>query len=226
MDIAEHIEHLRRDGARLVEAAGRAGLDAPVPTCPGWTVRDLVGHTGGVHRWAASHLTTGRPGPATAEETAPLFATPEDGKLLDWYRDAHSELVDALTKTDPGVACWSFLAAPSPLAFWARRQAHETAIHRVDAESAGSSVTPVAPGFAVDGIDELLNGFLSRPTSRLVADPGGAGRAPHRRPGKRPVPAAVEPPRHRRARHRRRPGRAGRVARQGDGGVAMTVRWR
>jgi len=135
MDIAEHIEHLRRDGARLVEAAGRAGLDAPVPTCPGWTVRDLV------------------------------------GKLLDWYRDAHSELVDALTKTDPGVACWSFLAAPSPLAFWARRQAHETAIHRVDAESAGSSVTPVAPGFAVDGIDELLNGFLSRPTSRLVADP-------------------------------------------------------
>jgi MDMPI C-terminal domain./Mycothiol maleylpyruvate isomerase N-terminal domain. len=57
---------------------------------------------------------------------------------------------------------WTFLEAPTPLAFWARRQAHETAIHRVDAERAGGDVTGFPSGFAVDGIDELLLRFANR----------------------------------------------------------------
>jgi uncharacterized protein (TIGR03083 family) len=57
------------------------------------------------------------------------------------------------------------------LAFWARRQAHETAIHRADAESATGSVPEWEPAFAADGIDELFNGFFSRRRGRLVADP-------------------------------------------------------
>jgi uncharacterized protein (TIGR03083 family) len=171
MDIGEHVERLRYEGWRLAEAAGWAGLDAPVPTCPGWRIHDLLGHAGGVHRWAAAHVTSGRPGPLSAEETAALFAAPDDPKLLDWYRDSHRELVAALSGADPDTACWSFLPAPSPVAFWARRQAHEAAIHRVDAESASDSVTGFPAAFAVDGIDELLFGFFARPSGRLVADP-------------------------------------------------------
>lgn len=58
-----------------------------------------------------------------------------------------------------------------PLAFWARRQAHETTIHRVDAESArGGVLSPVASAHAVDGIDELLQGFHARPKSRVRTD--------------------------------------------------------
>jgi len=163
MDIAEYVEHLRREGARLAEAAGWAGPEAPVPTCPGWRVADLLGHAGGVHRWAAAQLRSGRP--------EPLAAEPFTEQTLDWYRDSHRELLDALAAAQPDVTCWAFLPAPSPLAFWARRQAHETAIHRVDAESASDSVTGVPAGFAVDGIDELLFGFFSRPGGRLVADP-------------------------------------------------------
>jgi MDMPI C-terminal domain len=54
------------------------------------------------------------------------------------------------------------MAAPSPLAFWARRQAHETAIHRADADIA-AAVTPAYPAeFAADGIDELITGFGAR----------------------------------------------------------------
>jgi uncharacterized protein (TIGR03083 family) len=76
-----------------------------------------------------------------------------------------------LRAADPALECWTFLRAPSPLAFWARRQAHETAIHRVDAESATADVTPMAPVFSVDGIDELLLGFFARRSSPLVCDP-------------------------------------------------------
>jgi uncharacterized protein (TIGR03083 family) len=171
MEITEHIDRLRAEGLRLVAAAERAGLDAPVPTCPEWRVRDLVGHTGGVHRWAASFVTTGRERPTTDEEDAAYFAAPGDDTLLDWYRDAHGGLVAALSGADPAIPCFTFLPAPTPLAFWARRQAHETAVHRVDAESAGSAVAGIPAGFAADGIDELLFGFFARPRGRLVADP-------------------------------------------------------
>jgi hypothetical protein len=49
------------------------------------------------------------------------------------------------------------------LAFWARRQAHETGIHRADAESPTGRITPFAPEVALDGIDELLFGFFATP---------------------------------------------------------------
>jgi hypothetical protein len=62
------------------------------------------------------------------------------------------------------------MPAPSPLAFWARRQAHETTIHRVDAESVGGKLTPVDKRLAADGIDELLLGFATR-GNKLLLDP-------------------------------------------------------
>ena len=54
---------------------------------------------------------------------------------------------------------------------WARRQAHETAIHRVDAELAvGAPVDTFAPAFAADGVDELLAGFVPRRSTKLRAE--------------------------------------------------------
>lgn len=80
-----------------------------------------------------------------------------------------------LSAAPPDLRCWHFLPAPSPLAFWARRQAHETAVHRVDAESARGRALEeiardIAAGFAADGIDELLRGFHARPKSRVRTD--------------------------------------------------------
>ncbi|MBT8226835.1 MAG: maleylpyruvate isomerase family mycothiol-dependent enzyme [Dactylosporangium sp.] len=171
MKIADYLETLRREGVLLREAAERAGLDAAVPTCPGWHVREVLAHTGGVHRWVTSIVAGPRTKPPGQDENALLFAAPEDDALLDWFREAHSTLVRTLGEADPGVTCWSFLPAPSPLAFWTRRQAHETTMHRVDAEASGGGCTQCAPAFAADGIDELLAGFLARPHGRLVADP-------------------------------------------------------
>ena len=172
MDTVEHIAALREAGRLLTEAARRAGPDAPVPTCPKWRVRDLLAHTGGVHRWATAFVAEGRTEPMDAETRARYrTAPPHDDDLPDWFAGGHAALVAALEAAPPDLACWTFFPAPTPLAFWTRRQAHETIIHRVDAElAAGGPVTAPGAALAADGIDELVAGFLTR-RGRLRADP-------------------------------------------------------
>jgi uncharacterized protein (TIGR03083 family) len=117
-----------------------------------------------VHRWAASFVADGHTSPR------PLEGPPDlDGAgLLAWFREGHRHLVDTLSCASPDVRCFHFLPAPSPLAFWARRQAHETAVHRFDAEAArGGTPCELDAGFAADGVDELLRGFHARPKSRV-----------------------------------------------------------
>ena len=164
MEIDQHIAALESDGCLLADAAGRAGLAAPVPSCPGWRVADLLRHLRYIHQWAAAHVCQTPAqiiaGPLEAEL---LAGGPPDAELLDAYRAGHQTLTEALGSADPALACATFLPAPSPLAFWSRRQAHETAIHRADAElAAAGMVTPFEPGFAADGIDELVTGFAPR----------------------------------------------------------------
>jgi uncharacterized protein (TIGR03083 family) len=171
VEVAEHIAAIRRDGPLLRAAAASAGPDAAVPSCPGWTVRDLVRHLGGVHRWATSIVATPRtePWPVDLEEV--VGSWPDDATLLDWFDDGCQGLAAALERARPDLACWTFLRAPSPLAMWARRQAHETAMHRVDVElAAGAQVTQFTAPFAADGVDELLTCFITRGSSALRAD--------------------------------------------------------
>ncbi len=193
MDVPGYIAALRDDGVLLARAAGQAGPDAPVPACPGWRVRDLVRHTGSVHRWATGYVAGQRetPLPEPSEEEMIRSGPDGDHDLLGWFADGHERLVTALEHADPGMTCWTFLPSPSPLAFWARRQAHETAIHRVDAQLAAGVASPggpgspgdFAPGLAADGVDELVMGFGRRRSKRgLRADPP-SWLAVHARPG-------------------------------------------
>ncbi|MFE5393512.1 maleylpyruvate isomerase family mycothiol-dependent enzyme [Streptomyces sp. NPDC056568] len=164
METAAFVEVLDREGDLLATAAELAGTDSKVPTCPGWQVRDLLRHTGVVHRWATSFVAEGHIGPRPEGSPPDL----DGSALVSWFRKGHGRLVDTLARAAPDVRCWHFLPAPSPLAFWARRQAHETTVHRIDAESArGGGPTPVGVDLAVDGIDELLCGFHARPKSAV-----------------------------------------------------------
>src|SRR5262245_42189336 len=162
MEVDGLIETIRDQGDLLANAAEKAGASTAVPMCPGWCVRDLVRHQGEVHRWAAAIVHDRLSSP-----DVPPPAWPDDDRLVPWFREGCAALVDVLEHADPAVDCFTFLPAPSPRSFWARRQAHETGIHRVDAESAVGSITPFAPEVAVDGIDELLFGFAMRSRSRL-----------------------------------------------------------
>jgi uncharacterized protein (TIGR03083 family) len=174
-EVPELIACLQREGERLAAAADQAGLAAPVPACPGWQVRDLLKHLGYVHRWAAGYVRdqhTRRVERLSEEEI--LSGGPSDDVLAAWFRQGLAELVRVLAAAGPETDCWTFLDAPSPVAFWARRQAHETTIHRVDAEQAAAAAGPaqladppdIDTRFAIDGIDELIMGFLARDASR------------------------------------------------------------
>ncbi|AQS71001.1 maleylpyruvate isomerase family mycothiol-dependent enzyme [Streptomyces pactum] len=164
METATFVQVLDREGVLLAKAAEAAGTGGKVPTCPGWQVRDLLRHTGMVHRWAAAIVAEGHTAPRRDGGLPDLDGT----ALLAWFREGHRGLVDTLAGASPDVRCWHFLPAPSPLAFWARRQAHETTVHRIDAESAsGGEPTGIGVDFAVDGIDELLRAFHARPKSAV-----------------------------------------------------------
>jgi len=169
MDTATHLDALEGEGKALAAAAASAGLNASVPTCTGWLVRDLVQHVGQIHRWAMSYVVSGRTTPPN-ENDSPADP-PADDELLAWFGDGHAALVAALRDAPDDLDCWAFLPAPSPRAFWARRQAHETAMHRADAERAAGEEPAYDPAFAADGVDELLFGFFSRPRGSLLADP-------------------------------------------------------
>ncbi|WP_066930509.1 maleylpyruvate isomerase family mycothiol-dependent enzyme [Streptomyces sp. NBRC 110611] len=167
MEITEFIETLRLDGGLLADAAEEAGPDAPVPACPEWRMRDLIRHVGRVHRWATEIVTQEAQQPSRSAE-APDLA---DEELAGWLREGHHHLVLALHSAPQDLRAWSFWPSPSPLAFWARRQAHETSIHRADAQqAAGTPLTPLPSAFAADGVDELLTGFHHLDRSGLRTD--------------------------------------------------------
>jgi uncharacterized protein (TIGR03083 family) len=170
--VRAHLEAVREAMVAFVRHAERAGLRAPVPTTPGWTVRRLVAHQGMVHRWATGQV---RHVSVDASEAEQAGVDAEDP--LEWLRDGAIDLVQALVHAPPDLQALVFLAdAPRPRQFWARRQAHETTVHAVDALAASLGRLPhaaeagwIGPDVALDGIDELLTGFLPRPSSRLVA---------------------------------------------------------
>ena len=169
MRIDALIDRLAVDGPALADAAGEAGPDAAVPGCPGWSIRDLIVHTGGIHRWATDIVRSARETTDTAAGEA--VGTAPEGDLIAWFSAGHADLVSALRAAPDALRCATFLPAPSPRAFWARRQAHETAIHRADAEAALGRIPAFDATFAQDGIDELLTGFAAR-RGNAVAEAG------------------------------------------------------
>jgi len=181
MEIPEHLAALRDQGELLAVAAERVDHAARVPGAPAWEVADVIRHLGLVHRWAAAAVGEGG-------RDAAVYGT-DDGSgvagaaLVDWFRAGHRALVETLTGADPAVRCFTFLPAPSPLAFWARRQAHETGIHRADVESAGGPVTPFPTSVALDGLDELIGGFAARRSSSWTAPERTLGVLPSDAPG-------------------------------------------
>jgi uncharacterized protein (TIGR03083 family) len=162
MDVPDLIAQLQADGTRVTSVCGTTDPEAPVPTCPGWAFRDLVHHLGGVHRWATTFVHGDRGQEREGDLEALVGGWPRDEDLAAWFAVGHAELVGALRNAPDDLETWTFLEAATPLAFWARRQAHETAIHRVDAESATGATTGFPAVFAADGIDELLLRFVAR----------------------------------------------------------------
>lgn len=157
MERAAYLGALAADGTAFAEACAAAGMDAEVPPCPGWTVADLVHHMNRVTGfWVAvvgERLTD--PGRRVEPEREP------DDQLVDRFRVIHRQLVEVLTETPDDVPVWTWTDDHS-VGFVVRRIAHETAVHRWDAQSSAGAAQPLDAPLASDGIDEFLEMFLKR----------------------------------------------------------------
>jgi uncharacterized protein (TIGR03083 family) len=124
-----------------------------VPSCPGWTTNDLAKHMANVYLHQAFVVETGAKA-ENKEHLAPYPRTEDYSEFMGWGFEAIAKALDvsrAERKT------WSWHHSDFTVDFWFRRMAHETVIHRIDAELAAGSVTPIDEALALDGVDEVLD---------------------------------------------------------------------
>lgn len=155
----EYQAMIRREADLLLSALDGADEAARVPACPDWCVRDLVAHLGGVHNWAGLNASTGLDGVSPRH---PWLELPPSAPLATWYAERADRLLELLATTDPSEPCWTLQKGFRSAAFWARRQSHETAMHRNDAVAALGGAYSYEAGHAADGIGEIFDVFLYR----------------------------------------------------------------
>jgi uncharacterized protein (TIGR03083 family) len=169
VEVEEYLTAVDAAVDRMAVWARAASADAPVPTCPGWTVRDLLAHQGMVHRWATA-VVRGED-PRQVDVTGLEAQGRQSADPVGWLVDGAAPLVTALEAAPDDLDVLTFLKdAPPARRFWARRQCHETTVHALDALAAlhQRALTAddvwLADHLATDGVDELLVGFWQRRT--------------------------------------------------------------
>jgi uncharacterized protein (TIGR03083 family) len=153
-----YLEAVASEASALLAAASE-GFDRRVPTCPDWDVRKLVRHVQRLWSWVGE---TAERVPEPVEWGSLPRPTVDDDDLLDLAGEAAERVVGALRAADPDGAIQSWSGEVTTM-WWCRRLAHETAVHRQDAQLAageGAAVDALPADLAVDGVDEALSLFL------------------------------------------------------------------
>ncbi|OKI04871.1 hypothetical protein A6A06_09185 [Streptomyces sp. CB02923] len=156
-------------------------LRSPVPSCPGWNVGRLLRHLGGAHRWAEEVVRTAAeaPPPDGHFRDLPPYADEDPAVLDGWLGEGAALLAETLRTAGPGAEAWVPFPRLGPAAaFFARRMANETVIHRADAFLAVGASFTVGAVTAADCLDEWLElgsqpqMFDFRPELRELLGPG------------------------------------------------------
>ncbi|GAA4544455.1 maleylpyruvate isomerase family mycothiol-dependent enzyme [Amycolatopsis samaneae] len=156
-------EGLREQTGAFTAAVEGLAPDTPVPTCPLWTIRELVGHVGQAHRWAAGLVRTG----TAAAIPDPFEAEPgEPPHWPGWLREGAAELAGAVGETGTDTPVWTPIGA-RPALFWLRRMLAETVVHNGDAALASGRPYLLAADLAEDVLSENLDMF-SAPEATTV----------------------------------------------------------
>lgn len=158
LEFDDYLRHLQRESSRFRTVLAECDPEARVPGCPDWTAADLLWHLARVQWFWATTIRT-RPaapeGDDDDEIDGPARPSSYDGLLAAY--DTYSEsLLSELRAADPSEPAWSW-SSDQTVGFTYRRQAHESLIHRRDAEQTAGRVTPLDPALAADGVDEVLD---------------------------------------------------------------------
>lgn len=145
---------IERDGQLLI-SAGERNLGAVIPACPGWTVQTVLMHLGRVYESVTEHVRSG----ATEMIRHANTSSPDGFELVEWFRQTHGSLLDALRAAEPDQPVWTS-SDDKTVGYYLRRMAHETAMHRYDAEAASGPAVPFDGDLAADGIAEFYETLL------------------------------------------------------------------
>jgi len=148
--IAEHSEGFA--------GAAEGNLDAGVEHCPGWNVADLVWHLTEVH-WFWSTIVEERLSEPPDESRRPERAGPD--RLIEMFRRGADRLVHVLERTPDDARVWTWAPAQQDVAFVARHQVQEAAVHHWDAVHARGGDLEIELPVAVDSIAEFLTFSVS-----------------------------------------------------------------
>jgi uncharacterized protein (TIGR03083 family) len=174
MQSDRYFEAIEQECAAFTMAL-REGATQEVPSCPGWRVSDLTAHLGMVQRWATEMVrsrATERLG-----DRERFAIDPNDPRLVEWFQEGARDLVGVLRATPADAQVWNWTPDRN-VQFWIRRQAHETAVHRWDAESAVGVPRAIDADLAADGVDEWFRVFAIH-RSRGVSTRFGKGESFH-----------------------------------------------
>lgn len=152
---AMYIPSIERDAAAMISIAVDTRLDTPVPSCPGWTLEDLIVHTGVVHRHKTEILRGD-----WRTESPPSPGGPEGADLVEWFEDGLEDMIDVMQTVDLTEPRYTWCAHEHSGAWWVRRMAHETAIHAADAMLTVGGTPTLDPDLAIDGVDEILDEMM------------------------------------------------------------------
>jgi uncharacterized protein (TIGR03083 family) len=169
----DYLDALHREWTAIA-ACAEGNLNADIPSCPGWTMATLVSHLGGAYASITPNLRGG--GEDMVNELEDLKLPPdieqwfrEDSSMetmpptvVSWFRTTSQTLEDVLSETDTEARAWTWFEPDQSAGFWLRRMAHETSIHRWDAQAGGGRPEPVEARLAADGIDEMLTVYVPR----------------------------------------------------------------
>jgi uncharacterized protein (TIGR03083 family) len=167
VDHGDYIVALRWNGNAAARAARDTPMGATVPSCPEWMMRDLAHHLGSHHRWVAGNLDQPPDGDVFKQREEP----PGDQAIPEWLEAGAEALATKLDDMDPATPCWTWVPFDHSVGFWARRTAHETAMHRWDAQNTGGTPDEVEAELAADGVDEYL-GILDAFPGRRFPEAG------------------------------------------------------
>ncbi|GGX87870.1 maleylpyruvate isomerase family mycothiol-dependent enzyme [Streptomyces hiroshimensis] len=197
MDLLPHFHREVRAFEAVARRVSEAGGAPPVPSCPGWSVSDLVVHLGSVHR-GVTHIVRDRlPGPPDASGPAFAAGLPEDTadwprpehapnrgplpqSLADWFAQGASALEELFRTRAPEEPAWTW-SREQTTGFWLRVQTIEAAVHRWDAENALGTARPVDAALAADAVDHSFEVMVPWSRARSAAPPGSGERYRFRR---------------------------------------------
>jgi uncharacterized protein (TIGR03083 family) len=154
---AELIEWVQESADRASRVASEVHADTAIPSCPGWTMMDLIGHVAPLFAGFYSYNLRQPPGEGdflgAMQSARPL----PDGfaDRIAYLRESCAEFISLARQVDLDGPVWAFWTT-QPARFWLERAATELAIHTWDAETAVGEPARLAPDRAATGVGESL----------------------------------------------------------------------